>query len=1115
MPAATPAATPRGSAVPVAERRLVSVLFADLVGFTTLSESRDAEEVRDLLSRYFELARDVIARYGGTVEKFIGDAVMAVWGTPVAHEDDAERAVRTGLELVDAVAALGRDIGADDLRLRAGVLTGEAAVTLGAEAQGMVAGDLVNTAARLQSAAAPGTVLVGQSTYEAASRAVAFDDAGAHVLKGKELPVQAWRALRVIAGHGGFKRAEGLEPPFVGRDAELRLLKDALHATGGEMRPRLVSVMGIGGIGKSRLAWELFKYIDGLVETIYWHSGRCPSYGDGVTFWALGEMVRMRARITETEDAASSRAKLAEVVERFVADAEERRWIEPRLAHLLGVGTGPAGEREELFAAWRTFFERISDHGPTVMVFEDLQWADAGLIDFIEHTLQWARNHPILIVTLSRPELFDRRPGWGAGQRSFTSLHLEPLADDAMRKMLSGMAGGLPDHLVEQIIGRAEGVPLYAVETVRMLVDHGHLVAADGRLELVSAPERLDVPPTLHSLIASRLDALDAEDRALLQDASVVGKSFTLEALAALRQEPAEGIEPRLRRLLQRELLVVEADPWSPERGQYGFVQSMIREVAYQTLARPQRRARHVAAARYFESLEDDEIAPVVAIHYMEAYKATPAGRDADSLAERARAALLSAAERATALGSHGQALAHYEAALEVTADEDARAALWERAGISAHNAASLEDARAYLERAIERYHARGDRSAAARSAARLGRVLAGLGLLEEAVAQLEAALGDLGANREGPSMVELGSSLARAYFLKGDAARAMQWADKVLEVAEPLDLVSAIADALITRGTAGAWQGRFREAKAIVGGALALAEEYQLHLEQARALVNLSGLEIASDPRGALATARRGVELARKLGLREWEAAAATNALDAALLTGDWEWALGLASELASLNVPAEINPWVAAAPLHACRGDEAALVARLEEVRSRMDSVVDPQVVASLARADAWVALAAGRLEQAHAAGLRAAAADPRGPYGLQGNALAGRAALWTKDSTRLAAALRDFEDKRVHGAWLDLTRKTLQVALVALQSSDAEAAAAYPGFLAQWRDLGCRFDLALTALDCVTALGPGASEARAAAEEARAILAELGAQPLLERLEAVTASPALTSR
>ncbi len=343
------------------ERRLVSVLFLDLVSFTTLSERRDAEDMRSLMDAYFETARTVIERHGGVVEKFIGDAVMAVWGTPVTHEDDAERAVRAGLELVDAVAALGASMDLP-LQARGGVLTGEAATSQDSGNQGMVTGDMVNTASRLQSAAEPGQVFVGEATFRAASRAVAFEEVGALTLKGKDEPVRAWRALRVVAERQGHNRM-AIEPPFVGRAEELRLLKDMLHATGREGKSRVVSVTGIGGIGKSRLAWELLKYVDGLAETIWWHHGRCPSYGEGITFWALGEMVRMRAGIAETDPPGVSRSKLAASVAEHVPDEDERHWLEPRLAFLLGLDERPAGGREELFAAWRTFFERISVGG--------------------------------------------------------------------------------------------------------------------------------------------------------------------------------------------------------------------------------------------------------------------------------------------------------------------------------------------------------------------------------------------------------------------------------------------------------------------------------------------------------------------------------------------------------------------------------------------------------------------------------------------------------------------------------------------------------------------------------------------------------------------------------
>ena len=295
----------------VAERRLVTVLFADLVGFTTLSERRDAEEVRDLLSRYFATCRRLIGLYGGTVEKFIGDAVMAVWGTPTATEDDAERAVRAALDLVAAISSLGEELGAEGLRARVGVLTGEAAVTIGAQGEGMVAGDLVNTASRIQSVAEPGAVFIGDATRRATEQTIVYEPAGSFELKGKDGLVTLWRALRVISGARGALKSQGLEAPFVGRDRELRLIKDLFHACADEHTAHLVSVTGVAGIGKSRLAWEFYKYFDGLAEIVYWHRGRCLAYGEGVTYWALADMVRMRCRIGEDESAETAAGEAA------------------------------------------------------------------------------------------------------------------------------------------------------------------------------------------------------------------------------------------------------------------------------------------------------------------------------------------------------------------------------------------------------------------------------------------------------------------------------------------------------------------------------------------------------------------------------------------------------------------------------------------------------------------------------------------------------------------------------------------------------------------------------------------------------------------------------------
>ncbi|HEY6058563.1 MAG TPA: adenylate/guanylate cyclase domain-containing protein, partial [Candidatus Limnocylindrales bacterium] len=723
----SPGDWPSTQPAPVAERRIVSVLFADLVGFTPFAEERDAEDVRATLSRYFELASEVIGRYGGVVEKFIGDAVMAVWGAPTAHEDDAERCVRAALELVDAVPTHEPGIHA-----RAGVLTGEAAVTVGATNQGMVAGDLVNTASRLQSAAAPGTVLVGEATVRAADRAIVFEPAGEHTLKGKVAPIPAWRAIRVVAERGGRNRADTLEAPFVGRDDELRLLKDLYHSTSRESRCRLVSVMGPAGIGKSRLGWEFLKYLDGLVENVWYHDGRSPAYGEGISFWALGEMVRRRAGLLETDDEATTRTRIGETLAQHVSDPDERRWIEPALLALLGFERGIGSE--QLFGAWRTFFERLAATAPVVMVFEDFHFADPGLVDFVDDLLEWSRNSPIFVLTLARPEFLERRPDWGAGKRNFVSIHLEPLAERAMRELLAGLVPGLPESAVRSIVARADGVPLYAVETVRMLLADGQLVR-DGAVYVPTGDlAQLAVPGTLAALISSRLDGLGAQERALVQDAAVLGQSFTVAGLAAVSGLAEAELEAHLRALVRREVLRVEADPRSPERGQHAFVQALIREVAYNTLARADRKARHLAAARYFEALGSDELSGALAGHYLGARANAPEGPEANALAGQARIALRAAADRAIMLGSHEQAIAFLEQALGVTDDPAERAALMLQAGRSSMHALRPDAAERFLDGARRLCLELGDRDRAAEATASLMTALLVAGAAAEAL---------------------------------------------------------------------------------------------------------------------------------------------------------------------------------------------------------------------------------------------------------------------------------------------------------------------------------------------------------------------------------------------
>ena len=1094
----------------VAERRLVSILFADLVGFTPFSEGRDAEEVRDTLSRYFELASDVIGRYGGVVEKFIGDAVMAVWGAPTTHEDDAERAVRAGLELVELVRTLGGGIDA-----RAGVLTGEAAVTLGATNQGMVAGDIVNTAARLQSVAPPGAVLVGEATHRSASSAIAFEPAGEQALKGKTAPVPAWRALRVVAQVGGRNRSETLEAPFVGRDEDLRLLKDLFHATTREGRARLVSVIGPAGIGKTRLAWEFLKYLDGLVETVWFHEGRSPAYGEGIAFWALGEMVRRRAGLLETDDEAATRERIGAMLAEHVPDPDERRWIEPAMLELLGLGGTSGSERAkgasgsgstQLFAAWRTFFERLAATAPVVLVFEDFHFADRGLIDFVDHVMEWSRHVPLYLVTLSRPELLDKRPDWSTGKRAFTSLYLEPLSQPAMRELLVGLVPGLPERAVRAIVARADGIPLYAVETVRMLL-------ADGKLEQVGESYRpvgdlgdLAVPETLTALIASRLDALDPADRALLQDAAVVGQSFTPASLSAVTSVADDALIPRLNGLVRREFLAVEADDRSPERGQYVFVQALIREVAYGMLARPERKARHLAAARYFEALGSDELAGALAGHYLAAHTNAADGPEREALAGQARIALRAAAERAATLGAHGQALVLFEQALEVASDPMDVAVLHERAGDSASLLQEADPAVAHYEAANERFAALGDRSAEARVATSHGRAQLtsysfGLGL-----AYLTAAVERLADLGDDPAYLRLQGQYARALWFNDHDRDAIAATDRVLEAAEPADLVDIIADTLITRGSAFQELGRAHEGQGLIEAGYRLGVAHSLYMVQSRALINMASFFLDSDPRKSLAAGQEGLALQRRYGVRSFQMM--DNTFTAAMRVGDWDFA----AEVLEPMLGDEVDPVIRSAALGdatilaAARGEPTdELVARLDAIPDRDDDTVKA-TTSSWARA--LVAYARGDYELARKEISRAG--DLYSQAEADAYLVAARSALHAGDAAGAAADLARVDRLPRRGRAIDNDRLIIRAGIAALEGRPAEALAGYRDALETWRDLGLAWDEAQLAFDMASFLDPAEPEVRAAAESGRAQMERLGAGRYLELLDAAIDRP-----
>jgi len=699
--------------LPAVERRLVSVLFGDLTGFTSFSEAHDAEDVRQLVATYFVAVRRIVAAYGGTMRKYEGDGVMAVWGAPVAHEDDAERAVRAALDLVAAVTSLGDRLGLD-LRLRVGVLTGEAAVDVASVDEGMVQGDAVNTASRLQAIAKPGTVLVDDVTRLATERAIVYQDAGTHVVKGKSIPVQAWRPMRIVATVGGAGRPL-LELPLVGRAAEQDILRralDRLLEPGAELG--LVSVVGEVGLGKSRLAWELEKYADGLAAPVLWHRGQASSFGEGIGFRALGDMVRMRARITLDDSRDTERTKVDALLDDvFASDAERHARVGRGLRRLLGLDDGSALiDRGELFSSWRLLFERLAERHPVLLVFEDLHWADQGLYEFIDHLVEWAARTPILILVLSRP---DER--LDALSRRGERLDLEPLAPAEIETLVAAAVNNAPSELLAAVRDHAGGVPLFAVESLRMLADRGVMVAerdAD-TYRLIQEVHELAVPPSIHALIAGRLDTLGSDERHVLFDAAVLGQRFSAASAAAVAGAPEREVRVLLDGLVAKQFLAVSTDPLSPERGQYTFSHRQIQRVALATMSKQVRKERHLAAAEWLARGEPDpDMAGVYAGHLLAAADTDPTADDAQFIRRRALTTIVEAARRAASVGALHEAIALFDRAADIEPDERRRAN-------------HLVEAARCAERA-------GDRTAAAEHYANAGALHAGAGREREAL---------------------------------------------------------------------------------------------------------------------------------------------------------------------------------------------------------------------------------------------------------------------------------------------------------------------------------------------------------------------------------------------
>ncbi len=660
---------------------------------------------------------------------------------------------------------------------------------------------------------------------------------------------------------------------------------------------------------------------------------------------------------------------------------------------------------------------------------------------------------------------------------------------------------GLPAEAVTAIVDRADGIPLYAVETVRMLLSDGRLALQGGAYRPVGDLTRLAVPETLTALIASRLDGLSPEDRALVSDAAVLGQTFTLAGLSALTGAAESELEPRLRVLVRRELLAIEADPRSPERGQYAFVQALIREVAYNTLARGDRKVRHLAAARFFESLGSDELAGALAGHYLAAHANAAEGAEADALAAQARVALRAAADRAVSLGSHEQAVAFIEQALTVIRDPAERAQLLVQAARSSEAATRNDDAERYFRAAIDLDRARGDTDGAAQATAGLGHLLMHRGRVEEAIAVLEPAMIDLIGDRQDPPAAAMMGALARAYRMHDEPARAVEWAERVLALAERLDLVDEIVAGLLSR--AGGLVGRPREAGALIRAALDLAVTNGLVDVEPRARTILTFVEVRRDPRSGLASARTGLERARRLGSRLYASQMIGNGVDCAFRTGDWEWATTTLREWLEqdLEPNARIELSADLARFLACQGGDAGpLLAGIEPL---LAGVSDRQYAAYRSLSVAWAALAAGDIEAAEAAAGQSTRESSLFP--AVAFPLAARAALWAGDAERARAALEGIDAAGFGGAAVDSDRIVIRAGIAALEGNPGEALGLYREAIARWRDAGLAWDEALTEIDMATLLDPAEPEVSAAADAARAILTRLQAAPFLQWLDA----------
>ena len=878
------------SSTAVEERKIVSILFADLVGFTDRSDRADPEDVRAALWPYHAMLKREIERFGGTVEKFIGDAVMAVFGAPVSREDDAERAVRAALRILEDLPALNEEHEGLDLAVRVAVNTGEGLVNVTARAdrgETLVTGDVVNTASRLQGVAPVGGLVVGEATHRATRDLIEYESLDPVSLKGKAEPVPLWRAIRARAG---FRRGVDATAatPFVGRELEQALLQQAYLRSVRERAVQLITVTGEPGVGKSRLIHEFFRFIDDQPDIVWWRHGRCLPYGEGVSFWALGEIVKSQAGILESDGPDEVSAKIAGAVA-LVVDESDRDWVAARLAPLVGIGTEVPADRGELFAAWRSFLEAIASTRSLVLVFEDLHWADDAMLEFVEHLVDWSSGVPILVLCTARPELYERHAGWSGGKRNAVTIALSPLTSEESDELISALLGDgeLDAEVRKSLIDRSGGNPLYAEEFIRMVAER---TSSNG-----NGATDVAVPETVHALIAARLDTLPSERKAILHDASVVGRVFWAGAVAHIGGIGEAGVREGLHDLSRKELVRPVRGGSVKDEAEYSFWHALVRDVAYGQIPRGPRSQKHRAAAEWIERFAGERVADhaeVLVHHYREAASlARAAGFEADAaeLDRKRLTYLVMAGDRTVHLDPR-RAQAYFAEALELCpADDPTRPDVLARAAESAHDWGDLDAAERLGREAVAALRAAGRDLDEAAAIMVLDDVYWLRGVIKEEL--LERALSLLEQRPTTPALARLHGVIGFREAQRADAEKGMRWLDKAVALAEEVDRTEVWVRILTHRGGTRVMLGDLGGLDDLRRGALMGTESGLASRATQVAYNNWADLTWkALGPAASIDIYRKAIEFGERRGLTqptEWSRSEMTRPLYEA---GEWD---------------------------------------------------------------------------------------------------------------------------------------------------------------------------------------------------------------------------------